>query len=104
MKQRSKAVRGGITLQAGETESGKVWIGAPDDCYDYVQGSMSRDRLHILCFTIKQAEAAIAMLQTEIERQKNRAQATQEAVRKSKRTNKTTSAGKDSPKPVASRD
>jgi hypothetical protein len=61
----------GITLEAGSSSEGKIWIGAPDECYDVVIKPFSKKQLHILLFTIPQAEAVIEMLNNEIERMKD---------------------------------
>lgn len=59
-----------VTLQSGTIGKERVWIGAPTSCYEELTESIShccsRERLHILCFTIDEAEAVIAMLQVEI--------------------------------------
>ena len=59
-----------IQLEAGTQGKKTVWIGAPTACYDEVTKPLSKDKLHILYFSLEQAEAVIEMLQTEIARQR----------------------------------
>jgi hypothetical protein len=59
-----------VTLKAGSTGDNKVWIGAPQECYDEVTAPFSKQKLHMLVFTIPQAEAAIEMLFDEVDRLK----------------------------------
>ena len=57
-----------VTIEAGTVPgTRRVWIGMPAERYDEVKGVFGRTR-HILQFTPKEAEAAIEMLQTELDR------------------------------------
>ena len=59
-----------VTIEAGTSGKKHVWIGAPTECYDEVTKSLSGRSLHILRFTLDQAEAVIQMLRVEIDRQR----------------------------------
>lgn len=60
-----------VAIEAGTTRKNRVWIGAPPSCYDQVSSNlMGNKTLHVLHFSVKQAEAVIEMLQDEINRVK----------------------------------
>lgn len=59
-----------VTIEAGTSGKKHVWIGAPTDCYDEVTKPLTQRSLHILRFTLDQAEAVIEMLRVEIDRQR----------------------------------
>ena len=59
-------------LEAGTVGKKDVWIGAPDRLYEHATKPLSGDSLHVLRFTLPQAEAVIEMLQTEIDRQRGK--------------------------------
>ena len=62
-----------VQLEAGHVPStGRVWIGAPVQCYEEVRKPLTGRTLHVLHFTISQAEAVVEMLQEEIDRQKRK--------------------------------
>lgn len=65
----TKRKRASAQLEAG-TCGTDVWIGAPTACYDEAKKPLSGNRLHILRFTLAQADAVVEMLQTEIDRQR----------------------------------
>lgn len=58
-----------LMLEAG-TCGKDVWIGAPTQCYEEVTKPLTARSLHILRFTLEQAESVIEMLRTEIDRQR----------------------------------
>ena len=57
-------------IEAGTSGKNRVWIGATSACYDEVTKPLTKQKLHILSFTIEDAEAVVEMLQTEIDRVK----------------------------------
>ena len=59
-----------VTIEAGTSGKKRVWIGAPTICYDEITKPMTGRSLHVLSFTLEQAEAVIEMLRTEIDRQR----------------------------------
>jgi len=64
-----KRKRSVVMLEAG-TVGKDVWIGAPTECYEEVTKPFTARSLHILRFTLEQAESVIEMLRTEIDRQR----------------------------------
>jgi hypothetical protein len=62
-----------ITLEAGTTDrSNRVWIGGPAEIYDTVSSPLTKREIHVLHFSIEQAEAVCQMLRAEIRRVKCR--------------------------------
>lgn len=59
-----------IVIKAGTSGSRHVWIGASEECYDTATPPLTHCRIHILRFTLKQAEVVIEMLRKEIDRQR----------------------------------
>ncbi len=62
-----------ITLEAGTIDgSDRVWIGAPAEIHDEVASGLSTKRIHVMHFSLEQAEAVCQMLRTEIRRVERR--------------------------------
>ena len=55
------------TIQAGNVGN-EVWIGRFEPYYDTAKQRLNGTRVHILRFSVKEAQAAIEMLQAEIDR------------------------------------
>lgn len=62
-----------IQLEAGTQGMDRVWIGAPVECYDTVKKPLTERELHVLHFSVPQAEAVISMLKAEVRRLKRKA-------------------------------
>lgn len=57
-----------LEVHTGTVGKNKVWIGAPDCCYELIKGRYFDDDLHALVFDIETADIVCKMLRTEIRR------------------------------------
>lgn len=59
-------------IEAGTVGDKQVWIGAPASHYEEAVHAMSGEKVHVLRFTLNEADAVCRMLRTEIRRVRRR--------------------------------